>query len=112
MLAGSIPASQALADRLIAAGYARMRVRSFAARAGGDDLNLVMWKWDSERPARVVQIDDDDRFSGGLGVIVSELIVGYRYRSTLHHARTGRQHKARVIRYPSCPVGAWCRATV
>ena len=86
-----------------------MRVRSFAAGAGVDDLNLVMWKWDSERPARVGLIDDDDRFSGGLGVIVSESIVGYRYHGTLHPAHTGRQHKARVIRYPSCPVGAWCK---
>ena len=31
MLAGVVPASQALADRLIAAGHAGMRVRSFAA---------------------------------------------------------------------------------
>ena len=44
MLAGSVPASQALADRLIAAGYAGMRVRSFAAGSGEDDLNLVMWR--------------------------------------------------------------------
>ena len=65
MLAGSIPASQALADRLIAAGYAGMRVRSFAAGAGVDDVNLVMWRWDSERPARVVLIDDEGRHSGG-----------------------------------------------
>ena len=42
ILAGSIPASQALADRLIAARYAGMRVHSFAAGAGVDDLNLVM----------------------------------------------------------------------
>ena len=65
MLAGSIPASQALAERLIAAGYAGMRVHSFAAGAGADDLNLVMWKWASERPARVVLIDDEGRLSGG-----------------------------------------------
>ena len=64
MLAGSIPASQALADRLIAAGYAGVRVRSFAAGAGVDDLNLVMmWEWGSERPARVVLIDDEGRLS-------------------------------------------------
>ena len=65
MLAGAIPASQALADRLIAAGYAGMRVRSFAAGTGTDDLNLVMWKWGSDRPARVVLIDDEGRISGG-----------------------------------------------
>ena len=65
MLAGGIPASQALADRLIAARYVGMRVRSFAAGAGVDDLNLVMWKWGPERPARVVLIDDENRLSGG-----------------------------------------------
>ena len=64
MLVGAIPASQALADRLIAAGYAGMRVRSFAAGTGPDDLNLVMWRWGSERPARVVLIDDEDRLAG------------------------------------------------
>ena len=65
MLAGGIPASQSLADRLIAAGYVGVRVRSFAAGAGVDDLNLVMWKWGSERPAREVLIDDEGRLSGG-----------------------------------------------
>ena len=65
MLAGGIPASQALADRLIAARYVGMRVRSFAAGAGADDFNLVMWKWGPERPARVVLIDDEGRLSGG-----------------------------------------------
>ena len=64
MLAGGIPASQALADRLIAAGYAGMRVQIFAAGAGVDDLNLVMWTWGAERPARVVLIDDEGRLSG------------------------------------------------
>ena len=53
MLAGGVPASQAVAERLIAAGYVGMRVRSFAAGAGVDDLNLVMWRWGSKRPARV-----------------------------------------------------------
>ena len=65
MLAGGIPASQALADRLIAAGHVGMRVRSFAAGASADDLNLVMWRWGPERPARVVPIDDEGRLSGG-----------------------------------------------
>ena len=64
MLAGSVPASQALADRLIAAGYAGMRVRSFAAGSGANDLNLVMWKWSPNRPDRVVHIDDEGRLSG------------------------------------------------
>lgn len=62
-LAGSVPASQALADRLIAAGYAGMRVRSFAVGTGTGDLNLVMWTWGTDRPARVVLIDDEGRLS-------------------------------------------------
>jgi RES domain-containing protein len=65
MLAGVVPASQVLADRLIAAGYAGMQVWSFAAGTGTEDLNLVMWKWGSERPHRVVLIDDESRLSGG-----------------------------------------------
>ena len=64
MLAGSIPTSQALADRLIAAGYAGMRVRSFAAKTHADNLNLVLWTWGTDRPVRVVLIDDEGRLSG------------------------------------------------
>ncbi len=64
MLAGGIPASQALADRLIAASYAGMRVRSFATGTDADDLNLVIWKWGSDRPTRVILIDDEGRLSG------------------------------------------------
>lgn len=63
MLAGFVPASQALADRLVAAGYAGMQVRSFAAGARGDHVNLVMWRWGPERPVRVVLIDDEGRLS-------------------------------------------------
>ena len=65
MLAGAIPASQALADRLIAAGYAGMRVRSFAAATDDGDLNLVMWRWGADLPVRVVLIDDEGRLSDG-----------------------------------------------
>ncbi len=64
MRAGAVPASQALADRLIAAGYAGMRVRSFAAGTGADDVNLVMWTWGPDRPAQVVLIDDEGRLAG------------------------------------------------
>ena len=64
MLAGAVPASQALADRLIAAGFAGMRVRSFAAGIGTGDVNLVMWRWGARPPARVTLIDDEDRLSG------------------------------------------------
>ena len=63
MLAGGVPASQALADRLIAEGYAGIRVRSFAAGAGAEDLNLVLWRWGPEWPNRVVLIDDEGRLT-------------------------------------------------
>ncbi|MCY3736306.1 MAG: RES domain-containing protein [Gemmatimonadaceae bacterium] len=63
MLAGMFPASHLLADRLIATGHAGMRVRSFAAGAGQEDVNLVMWRWSSDRPDRVVLIDDEGRLS-------------------------------------------------
>ena len=63
MLAGKIPASQAVADRLIAEGFAGIRVRSFAAGTGADDLNLVLWRWGPERPNRVVLIDDEGRLT-------------------------------------------------
>ena len=61
MLDGAIPASQMLADRLIAAVYLGMRVQSFALGAGADDLNLVFWHWSNRRPSRVVVIDDEGR---------------------------------------------------
>ncbi|MDE0056639.1 MAG: RES domain-containing protein [Defluviicoccus sp.] len=61
MLAGRVAASQALADRLIAAGFAGMRVRSFAAGTAPDDLNLVLWRWGDDRPARIALIDDEGR---------------------------------------------------
>ena len=63
MLAGNIPASHALADCLIAAGYVGMLVRSFAIGTGTQDRNLVMWRWGANRPVRVVLVDDEDRLS-------------------------------------------------
>lgn len=63
MLAGIIPASQSLADRLIAAGYMGMRVQSFAPGAGTGDLNLVFWRWDNHPPSQVVLVDDEERLS-------------------------------------------------
>ena len=64
MYSGLIPASQVLVDLLLASGFAGMRVRSFAAGAGPDDLNLVLWKWSAELPTRVVLIDDENRLVG------------------------------------------------
>lgn len=68
MLAGSVPATQILADRLIAAGYVGMRVRSFAAGAGLEDHKLVVWRWGNRLPARIVLIDDEGRLSGNRAV--------------------------------------------
>ena len=72
MLAGTVPASQALADRLIAAGYAGMRVGSYAAGASLDDLNLVLWRWSADRPSRVVLNDDEGRLSGTPGRVSTD----------------------------------------
>ena len=65
MLDGSVPPSQALADRLVSAGYVGMLVPSFAVGAGPEDLNLVIWKWGFQRPYRVNLIDDERRLSRG-----------------------------------------------
>ena len=67
MLEGRVPASQALADRLIEAGYVGMLVRSFAAGTGVDEFNLVLWSWGNRRPSRVTLIDDEGRLSRGRG---------------------------------------------
>ncbi|MDE2976800.1 MAG: RES family NAD+ phosphorylase [Acidobacteriota bacterium] len=63
MLDGRIPPSQVLAERLIAAGQAGMLAPSFARGASVDDLNLVLWTWGPEPPARVALIDDEGRLS-------------------------------------------------
>lgn len=63
MLQGAVAASQRLADRLIAAGYVGMRVRSFALGASSEDLNLVMWRWGADHPARVTLVDEEGRLA-------------------------------------------------
>jgi len=65
MLEGKVPASQALADRLIDAGYAGMLVQSFAAGTHDDEFNLVLWAWSHDRPSRVILVDDEGRLSHG-----------------------------------------------
>ena len=67
MLEGTTPSSQALADRLMAAGYVGMFVRSFAAGAGAQEFNLVLWNWGKYLPSRVTLIDDEGRLSGEPG---------------------------------------------
>jgi len=63
MLDGEIPASQQLADRLLARNYAGMLVRSFARGAGPEDINLVLWKWSKRRPHKTTLFDPNHRLS-------------------------------------------------
>jgi RES domain-containing protein len=55
--------TQALAERLVAAGFAGLLVRSFAPGATPADLNLVLWCWGAEPPATLSVIDDEDRLA-------------------------------------------------
>lgn len=55
--------TQLFAERLIAAGYAGLRVPSFARGAAAEDLNLVLWVWGPDLPARLVLNDDEGRLS-------------------------------------------------
>ena len=45
---GTAP-TQDFARRLIAAGFAGMRILSFARGTGPDDINIVLWSWDAKR---------------------------------------------------------------
>ncbi|TGD41690.1 RES domain-containing protein [Pseudotabrizicola sediminis] len=53
--------TQILAEKLIADGYAGLRVPSFAKGATGEDLNMVLWVWGSTLPTKLVLIDDEGR---------------------------------------------------
>jgi RES domain-containing protein len=55
--------TQAFARRLAAAGYHGLLVRSFAAGADSNDLNLVLWKWSNAAPCRLTLIDDENRLT-------------------------------------------------
>ena len=50
--------SQDLANRLIAAGYAGMRVRSYVRNVTPNHVNLVLWDWGDEDSGRLVLLDD------------------------------------------------------
>lgn len=67
MIAQGESATQKLARRLVAKGYAALLVRSFARGASRNALNLVLWRWSSAPPTRLVVIDDDGRLSDGWG---------------------------------------------
>lgn len=53
--------TQIFAERLIADGYAGLRVPSFAAGSTPKDLNMVLWVWGNILPAKLVLIDDEGR---------------------------------------------------
>ncbi|MFB9910093.1 RES family NAD+ phosphorylase [Rhizobium paknamense] len=55
--------TQRLARQLIEARYQGLIVRSFAAGATDDDLNLVLWTWGASPPCRLTLIDDEQRLS-------------------------------------------------
>lgn len=61
MLAKGKAPTQALAERLKSAGFAGLRVRSFAKGATPDDLNLVLWVWSPDLPTRLRVVDDEGR---------------------------------------------------
>ena len=56
-----IPASWAIAARLIGEGAAGILVPSFAVGARTDHANLVLWRWNDTPPHRVRVIDPDGR---------------------------------------------------
>jgi RES domain-containing protein len=58
MLAEGKAPTQRLAERLKAAGFAGMQVRSFAKGATEADLNLVLWVWG---PDALRLVDDEGR---------------------------------------------------
>jgi RES domain-containing protein len=55
--------TQAFGRRLMEIGYDALLVRSFAPAATADNLNLVLWRWGAEAPARLLLIDDENRLS-------------------------------------------------
>ena len=63
MFSGRKPASHLLAERLLSLGFAGMRYRSYAMGTGENDVNLVLWRWGSDLPSRVILIDDENRLS-------------------------------------------------
>ena len=52
-----------LAERLIAAGFVGLLVRSFARGATPADLNLVLWHWGADSPATLSVIYDEGRLA-------------------------------------------------
>lgn len=60
---GRVPASQRVADRLMAAGYSGMLAPAFCRGAAPDERNLVLWSWGNELPSRIRVVDDEGRLT-------------------------------------------------
>lgn len=63
MLNGQLAATQAFAERLIAAGFAGLLVPRFARGAAANALNLVLWRWNTGEDDRLDVVDDEGRLS-------------------------------------------------
>ncbi len=59
--------TQKFARRLIAEGYAALLVPSFARGAPHNALNLVLWRWTSAPPTKLVLVDDENRLRDSVG---------------------------------------------
>jgi RES domain-containing protein len=55
--------TQAFARSLMSRGYSALLVPSFARGASTLDVNMVIWQWGREAPARLTLIDDEGRLS-------------------------------------------------
>lgn len=60
---GAAVPTQDFAETVIAAGYAGLRVISFAQGATAGDVSLVLWRWNTGPDDRLVLIDDEGRLS-------------------------------------------------
>ncbi|HDZ73810.1 MAG TPA: RES domain-containing protein [Aurantimonas coralicida] len=63
MKAGGAVVTHDFAERLIGEGYAGLLVRSFAPGASGEDLNLVLWQWNTGAGDGIEVVDDEGRLA-------------------------------------------------
>jgi RES domain-containing protein len=63
MRSGGVATTQVFAQTAARAGYSALLVRSFAAGATVDDLNLVLWQWGDDSPHKLRLIDDEGRLA-------------------------------------------------
>ena len=58
---GHVPPSWLAVDTLVSAGYAGIKIPSFASGATEADLNVVFWQWSPDPPHQVRVLDPDAR---------------------------------------------------